>query len=473
MLRRVERARARRRIGPVPAGAGADGLPQIRHIVVLMMENHSYDNYLGLLAGRGDGLPLGPDGRPAAANPAADGTLIRLAPAPDVTQQKGVPTQSWHASHVQWNDGAGDGFVRCIEELAEELPEQLDRTAGMQYWSERELPFYYGLARTFPLATRWFSSCLGPTFPNRRFLISGTAHGLIDDLPFGMIDYPESGTIFDHLDAHGISWINYHHVAALRINWRLLSRSRGLTYVRVLAGALLGIITEFVPWLETKLLATAGTYPLGFLRTINHLRPAEDFFAAARSGRLPAFAIVDPDFKATSEENPQDIQAGEAFAARVINAAMAGPGWPHTLLVWLYDEHGGYYDHVPPPTAPAPDEVPGQSPYQRYPILRLFRRTALGRKLAAADAGPSTYTRLGFRVPAVIVSPYARPDYVTDVVYDHTAVLRLVQRKWTLPPMTRRDAAAADLLDAVDLDGPGTFLTPPRLPDPGLAGPRT
>ena len=99
--------------------------------------------------------------------------------------------------------------MRCIEELAEELPEQLDRTAGMQYWSERELPFYYGLARTFPLATRWFSSCLGPTFPNRRFLISGTAHGLINDLPFGMIDYPESGTIFDHLDAHGISWINY------------------------------------------------------------------------------------------------------------------------------------------------------------------------------------------------------------------------------------------------------------------------
>ena len=453
---------ARRRIGPVTADAGTDGLPQIRHIVVLMMENHSYDNYLGMLTGRGDGLPLGPDGQPAVANPARDGSQVPLRRAPAVSQQKLVPTQSWHASHRQWNDGGCDGFVASVEDLAAGL----DPAAGMVYWTEQDLPFYYGLARTFPLATRWFSSCLGPTFPNRRFLVSGTAHGLVDDLPFGMIDYPDSGTIFDHLDAHGISWVNYHHVAPLRANWRLLSRARGLTYLRVLLAAIGGIFGQLLPWLETKLIATAGTYPLGFLRTVNHLRPAADFFAAASAGTLPSVAIVDPDFKAGSEENPQDIQIGEAFAARVINAVMDGPGWPQTLLVWLYDEHGGYYDHVPPPAAPAPDDVPGLSPYQRYRLLRVFRRTALGRKMAAADAGPQTYTRLGFRVPAVIVSPYARPDFVTDQVYDHTAILRLIQRKWSLPPMTRRDAAAADLLGVLDLDGPGAFMTPPRLPAP-------
>ena len=466
MLRRVERATARRRIGPAAAAdpAGTDGLPQIRHIVVVMQENHSYDNYLGMLAGRGDGLRLGPDGQPAGSNLTTAGEPVPLVHSPTTTTQKEVPTQSWHASHIQWNDGACDGFVRSIEQTEPGL----DAQAGMNYWTEADLPFYHGLARTFPLASRWFCSCLGPTFPNRRFLVAGTANGLIDDLPFGMIDYPPNGTIFDHLDAHGISWVNYHNVPPQRVRWRLLSRARGLRYLRLLLGAIAGMFEQLVPWLESKVEITALLYPAGALRVLNHARPIGDFFAAARAGALPSVCIVDPDFQYSSEENPQDIQVGEAFVAQVVNAVMHGPAWPHTLLIWLYDEHGGYYDHVPPPAAPAPDEVPGLSPYERYPILRLFRTTALGRKLTAADSGPQTYERLGFRVPAVIVSPYAKPDYVTELDYDHTAVLRLIQRKWNLPPITRRDAAAADLLDALDLEGPGAFMTPPQLPEPAL-----
>ena len=90
----------------------------------------------------------------------------------------------------------------------------------MGYWTERDLPFYYGLARTFPLADHWFSSCLGPTFPNRRFLIAGTAHGLIDDSPCNLLDYPAAGTVFDLLTEHGISWANYHPVASEQPRWR-------------------------------------------------------------------------------------------------------------------------------------------------------------------------------------------------------------------------------------------------------------
>jgi phospholipase C len=475
MLRRWERSAARRRIRRQAArrpavtdragpAAGTDGLPQIRHIVILMMENHSYDNYLGMLAGRGDGFRLGPDGKPVGSNPTAAGVQVPLAHAAQTLQVKSVPTQCWNASHIQWDGGACDGFVRSVEET---VPGG-DPEIPMRYWTEADLPFYYWLARTFPLATRWFCSCLGPTFPNRRFLISGTAHGLIDDLPFGLIDYPASGTIFDHLEAHGISWVNYHQLTPLQVNWRLLSRARGLSYLRLLLGAIGGIFAGLLPMLLSKVQVTAGLYPLGFLRAVNHLRPAGDFFAAARAGSLPSVSIVDPDFSATSEENPQDILAGEAFAAEIISAVLAGPAWPHTLLIWLYDEHGGYYDHVAPPTAVAPDDVPARGVYERFPVLRLFRNTALGRQMTAADAGPRTYTQLGFRVPAVIVSPYARPDYVTEVAYDHTAVLRLIQRKWNLPPLTRRDAAAADLLDALDLDGPGAFMTPPRPPAPGL-----
>jgi phospholipase C len=483
MLRGVEMAAARRRLARVPrpkpapaadarletdarlsadAKPGTDALPQIQHIVILMMENHSYDNYLGMLAGRGDGFTLGPDGKPAGTCTAGDGSTVPLWTSSQTTQEQGVPTQTWHASHLQFDGGRCEGFVRSIEQT---LP-GTDGRASMRYWTEAELPFYYGLARTFPLATRWFSSCLGPTFPNRRFLIAGTANGLIDDLAFGMIDYPANGTIFDHLSAHGISWANYHHLPTGKLRFRRLAHAGGLQYLRLLAGA----ITAIIPWLrtaiESKVQATADLYPLGLLRSLNHLRPMDDFWTAAAAGTLPSVSIVDPDFHASSEENPQDIAIGEALAARVINAVMTGPGWPGTLLIWLYDEHGGYYDHVPPPAAPAPDDVPAQSPYERFQILRLLRRTALGQKITAADSGPSTYTQLGFRVPAVIVSPYAKPGYVTELVYDHTAILRLIQRKWSLPPLTARDAAAADLLDALDLGSPPAFGVPPVLPKP-------
>ena len=464
-------AAARRRLGTAvaagarPAGpaAGTDALPQIEHIVVLMMENHSYDNYLGMLDRGGAGFTLGPDGRPAGGEKAADGSDIGFWTTTATTQEKDVPTQSWHASHVQWDEGRCDGFVRSVEQT---LP-GLDARQPLRYWTERELPFYYGLARTFPLATRWFSSCLGPTFPNRRFLVAGTANGLIDDLPFCMIDQPRNGTIFDHLSAHGISWANYHHLSRLRIGFRRLTHARWLQYLRLLAGALLGVVPRLLKVAESKLQVTADLYPLDFLRSVNHVRPMADFWSAAAAGTLPSVSIVDPDFARSSEENPHDIAVGEQFAARVIRAVMAGQGWPRTLLIWVYDEHGGYFDHVPPPAAPAPDDVPALSPPERYPVLRLFRRTPLGRRIAVTDAGPRTYAQLGFRVPAVVVSPYARRDYVTELDYDHTAILRLIQRKWNLPPLTDRDAAAADLLDALDLEAPPAFLEPPVLPEPG------
>ncbi|HEY2280347.1 MAG TPA: alkaline phosphatase family protein, partial [Streptosporangiaceae bacterium] len=183
---------------------GTDLLPQIKHIVVLMMENHSYDNYLGTLAERGDGLP---DGE-AAANPRRDGSPVTPHHLTSTEQSKDDPTQSWHGAHLQWNQGRNDGFVRSIEQL---VPGH-DPSLPMGYWTEDDLPFYHGLARTFPLADRWFSSCLGPTFPNRRFMMAGTAHGLIDDLPWDILDLPPGGTIFDMLTRHDLSWFNYHNV---------------------------------------------------------------------------------------------------------------------------------------------------------------------------------------------------------------------------------------------------------------------
>jgi phospholipase C len=336
----------------------------------------------------------------------------------------------------------------------------------MGYWTEDDLPFYYGLARTFPLADRWFSSCLGPTFPNRRFLIAGTAHGLIDDAPSDLLDYPPAGTIFDLLSRHGISWANYHPVPADQSKFRRYLRHKRRMARRRLLSA--GRVTKGV---QKDLQFTADIFPMGIGRYMRHVHSIDQFFADAENGRLPAFSIVDPDFDNYSEENPQDISKGESFAAEVINRVMHGKGWPDTLLIWTYDEHGGYYDHVPPPPAVPPDEVEGRSltgsPSRAQSILRLLFPKKV-RSDANLDAGPRRYDHYGIRVPAVLVSPYARPDHVCSEVFDHTSVLKLVEQKWNLPPLTARDAAAASPLSALDLTGPPAFLDPPSLPEPRL-----
>jgi phospholipase C len=447
--------------------AGTDLLPKIKHIVILMMENHSYDNYLGMLEGRGEGLPLGPDGTPDVVNRTPDGRAYRAHHMTSTTQRKNDPSQNWHASHIQYADGRNDGFAAAVVKA---LP-GADPAVPLGYWTEDDLPFYYGLARTFPLADRWFSSCLGPTFPNRRFLISGTAHGLIDDLPWDIIDYPEAGTIFDVLTKHGINWVNYHNVRHYSVLVRRVLGGRGLTSVRRLAQ-----VGRWLPGMADRAVGnksfTADLYPLGLAGAVRHLRQTEQFFADADAGTLPAVSIVDPDFEVYSEENPQDIRRGESFAAEVINRVMHGPAWSRTLLIWCYDEHGGYYDHVPPPEAVPPDDVPAHNYILDLPgwLRRLLSPVFGGgfARLKAIDAGPRDYARYGFRVPAVIVSPYARPGYVCSTTLDHTSVLKLIEEKWNLPPLTRRDAAARSPLDAVDLDGEPAFAEPPKLPEPAL-----
>jgi phospholipase C len=472
MLERAEkRGIERRGLMPGPGErprpelpAGTDLIPAVKHIVVLMMENHSYDNYLGMLTGRGDGLPGAASGTPSAVNTLPNGQQVRAWHLPSTTQVGGNPTQTWHASHIADNGGTCGGFATAVWQT---VPGG-DPAIPMGYWTSADLPFYYGLAQHFPVADRWFCSCLGPTFPNRRFLVSGTAHGLIDDLPWDLVDYPEAGTIFDALSAHDISWVNYHNVQPALVVLKRLLGGTGLIALRRLAslGRWLPGVTNAVRGNKSF---TADLYPLGFAGAVRHLRTTRQFFADAAAGTLPAVSVVDPDFGLYSEENPQDICAGEAFSAAVIDAVMKGPGWESTLLLWIYDEHGGYYDHVPPPAAAVPDDVPARNWQLSVPWVRALLGAVAPKLLAQlenANAGPATYDRYGFRVPAVIVSPYARPDFVLHDELDHTSVLKLIEEKWNLPPLTRRDAAAVSPLGALDLAAPPAFLTPPDLPPP-------
>jgi phospholipase C len=370
--------------------------------------------------------------------------------------------------------------------MAAPLP---DPGISMTYWREDELPFYHALARTFPLLDRWFSSCLGPTFPNRRFLIAGTAHGLIDDVPSGMFDHPEAGTIFDLLTLHGIDWVNYHHITPLRLNAVRLLGGAGVKTTRAL-GLVFGQVPGLKQYLGGKggvhdflmgrVQFTANLYPLRRISMRTHLRSLELFFDDAAGGTLPPVSIVDPDFGEFSEESDQDIAKGQRFAADVILAVMKGKAWAHTVLVWTYDEHGGYFDHVAPPAAEPPDKFLGHELLQDWfgNLDWFLRRFRLWRKLTQANDGKlenrlllKTYDRLGFRVPTVIVSPFAKTNYVSsrdgppetdgERVYDHTSILKFIERKWNLPALTARDAAAHDFLHALDLSA-APFLDPPQ-----------
>ena len=181
------------------------------------------------------------------------------------------------------------------------------------------------------------------------------------------------------------------------------------------------------------------------------LKKIDRFFADTTAGRLPAFTFLDPNYDTTSQENPQDMQVGEQFVAKVVNALMHGPGWKHTALFLTYDEHGGYYDHVPPPRAIKPDNI-APIPLPGAPPLT-----------------PGAYDRYGFRVPTVVVSPWARPGYVSNVVQDHTSITAFIERKWNLPAMTFRDANAHPMTDYFDFTAPA-FAKPPNLAAaPGLA----
>jgi phospholipase C len=189
---------------------------------------------------------------------------------------------------------------------------------------------------------------------------------------------------------------------------------------------------------------------------------------------LPQFSLVDPSFGDFSEEDPQNIQIGEGFAAEVINRVMHGKAWEHTLMIWLYDEHGGYFDHVPPRPAPEPDDRPGRSLLDAGGVIKwLLRVSGLYKKLETIDRVPADryrYDRYGFRVPAIVVSPYARRDWVAseqtrERPFDHTSILKLIEMRWRIHALTSRDLGARAPLEALDLTTSSpAFLTPPNLP---------
>jgi phospholipase C len=374
---------------------GTDTLPKVDHIVILMMENHSFDDHLGML-GRGDGLTLDAHGQPVNYNPNPAGGFVRSFHNPNTIGYQGKHvSQSWDASHISWDNGTNMGFVMA------------NGPSAMGYWTRDDLPFYYSMARTFPIADRYFASVMAQTYPNRRFLMAGTALGDVSTNASGIssTDAP-NGTIFDRLDAHGISWRNYYpdlpSVALFMPEWQNNLHN--------------GKVVHF-----------------------------EQFYTDAASGTLPAVSMIDPYVNFSEEDG--DISIGEAYAATFVDAVLKSPAWHKTALIWTYDEHGGWYDHVPPVPAARPDNVPPE--------------------ITVPPDQPGAYDYTGFRVPCCVVSPWGKRDHVSHVVYDHTSILKLIETKWNLGALTYRDANAHNMLDLFDFSAHrAPFADPPSLAKP-------
>ena len=387
--------------GDLASATAADVAPRdipIDHIVLVMQENRTFDHYFSSLVGPGQTV----DGAaPTLMNPDPahpGGTVSRF-------HQTALcfsnPAESWDQVHRELDGGALDGFAA---ESALEDPTDPSGARAMGYYDETDLPYYYALARAFAISDRHFSSVLANSWTNRLYYMAGTSYGVTTNVVPKQTD--DAGNplpnLFTRLDDAKITW---------------------------------GYYVQDVPSIEIL----TDTWA----KRIAHIQPFEQFFGDAAAGLLPQVTFVEgTDMKggiSPDEDPPADIEVGQAMVADIVDAVMRSPHWPHAAMFLSYDEQGGLYDHVVPPSACAPDDTP--------PML-----------------GPggfvAPYDQLGLRIPLFAISPYAKRGYVSHAVTDHTSLLRFVEAKFGLPALTHRDANAVPPYDLFDFEHPDLSIPP-------------
>ena len=385
--------------------AGTDTIPQIEHIVVLMMENHSYDNRLGMLVRPWRGRVPARQARACRPPPTRIRTgrsSTRSGCPPRASCRRG-PARSGRPATTPtttggWTDSSAPRSTRSRRRSSAAWP----WATGRGKTSRSTTPLY----RHFPIADRYFCSVLGQTYPNRRYLLAATSLGQIDDPGASLTDYPANGTIFDQFDAHGITWKDYFTSTPS---------------------------TELFPQLYLKNAGTKVVPISGLL----HRRGGRD-----AAGLLPGRArLRDPVRGEPAEHRRRRAVRGERDQ-RCHQRSRLGP-------------HGCS-------SSPMTSTAATTTTCRRPPPSRL---TASARpccpERTASTGSPGTgsgYRSRSFR-------PWARPHYVSHRVYDHTSILKLVETKWNLPALTYRDANAAAMLDMLDLRRPA-FAEPPDLAQP-------
>ena len=390
------------------------GLQGIKHIIVMLQENRSFDNYFSKLgdyaASRGiANYQINAGYNPNILLPLIGGGTGHPFHQPTVRTENLSP--SWNESHFdidQQNDGTFkmDRFALTTHSVTHNFDEPGLRALG--FYDQTDLPYYYELATQFATSDSFHSPMLANTVTNRQYMFCATSQGRIFPSPFGH-DPWTCPTIFSSLQNAGVRWSYYYNDGIF----------------------LAGFADWNNPAIQTKTSRIQNLFNI--------------LASPTADNDLPQFVWIESGSGGSGlDEHPDNnIQQGAAYVKSIIDALMASPAWHDSIFILAYDEGGGVYDHVPPFTVVAPDDIPPQ--------------------LRPGDM-PGDFTLSGFRVPMIVVSPFVKPHFVSHVNRDLTSILKLVEKRFSLPALTRRDAAADDMTEFFDFVNPPAFLTPPPLP---------
>jgi phospholipase C len=372
---------------PAAAGTSADAhAPKtpIKHFLVLMQSGHSFDNYFGTYPGA-DGIPAGTC-MPVTTPSTSSTPCVKPFPIGGKAAYDLGPSTAVHAA--EYNGGQMDGFVSAFAKHTGV------GNQAMGYYGVNDIPYYWNVADNYVLFDRLFTSAAGGSVRNHMYWVTGTPGDPKADAldPAGFDAVP---TIFDQLQKAGVSWKFYAQNYRPGITFRNPGDSNARTQlVRV-------PLLNYNRFLDDPALNS-------------HIADMTQYYQDAQNGTLPAVSFMVPS--GSGEHPPSSIQSGERFVSSLVNALMSSPSWKSSAFMWTYDDWGGWYDHVKPPTA------------DKYGY--------------------------GFRSPALLVSPYAKKGYVDHTTLDFTSELKFIENNWRLPPLATRDAAANDITSAFDFKAP-------------------
>ena len=375
----------------------------IKHFVAVMQEEHSFDNYFGTFP-RAEGIPAGtcvpavPRTGPSCIKPFAIGTrpATRLFDTAD-------------AFNAGYAGGAMNGFVTAQSSRG------VTNRVPMGYYDATDIPYYWSVAKNYVLFDQYFASARGSSLPNHMYWVAGDAGATLSDVapPGGFGAIP---TIFDRLDAAGVSWKFYIQDYEPQVTFRTPAPRLPAQVVRA-------PLLAFSRYLDDP-------------KKMSHVVSLDQYFQDLHDGTLPAVSYIVA--AGPSEQPPSSLQNGQAFVRSVITALKRSTTWDSSALMLTYSDWGGWYDHKLP------------------------------RQIDAFG--------LGFRVPALLVSPYARRGLIDHTQLEHASTPKFIEDNWNLAPLGTRDARANDFLSAFDFGRPARapelkvdYGTPPRIA-PGRRG---
>ncbi|MCY0932471.1 phospholipase C, phosphocholine-specific [Streptomyces sp. H27-H1] len=424
-------------------------IEDVEHVVILMQENRSFDHYLGTMRGvRGFGDPhplLLPSGRPVWFQQGKGGTVLPYRPEPVKGQQLGLlpfsdPEHDWDSGHRAWNEGRYDGWVKYKQQFV------------MAQLTREDVPFHHALAEAFTICDSYHCSLNGWTDPNRYYMWTGCVDATGRGGGPAILNYDAKTTPArtwttypERLERHNVTWKVYQDIG------------RGLTRQQAWG------------WVDDNAcIGNFGDNSLLHFRQYENARPDSALYRRARTGTRIDHGDSDtpPDFEGLFSLLRSDVQGGRLpqvswiaapeifnehpvypanygawYVAKVLDALTSDPEvWSRTALIVTYDENGGFFDHVPPP-------FPPENPTQGKSTVSVEDEHYDG-----PDGVPGPYG-LGPRVPTFVISPWSRGGWVCSQVFDHTSLIRFIERRFGVhePQITPwRRTVCGDLTSAFD-----------------------